>query len=159
MANNNLLNNLRVDLEISPGLQNLMNHHADIAPLATKAGFRKITKEGSKQTKQKIRSLGLVKSGQLAKSIRGSTTNSKSFIGTTLYYAHMVEGGTKPHVIKAKKGKSLFIPGSRVPIKKVRHPGIKGYKFLETTFETMQNSGEVNSLFALGVQEAIERLS
>lgn len=160
MANNNLLNNLRVDLEISPGLQNLMNHHADIAPLATKAGFRRITKEGSKLTKQKIRSLGLVKSGQLAKSIRGSTTNSKSFIGTTLYYAHMLEGGTKPHVIKPRKknkSKTLFIFGKRV--KSVNHPGIKGYKFLETTFEKMQNSGEVNSLFALGVQEAIERLS
>lgn len=41
----------------------------------------------------------------------------------------------------------------------VRHPGIKEYNFADSTFEQMQMSGEVNSLFAQGVQEAIQELS
>lgn len=157
MTNNKLLDNVKVDIEISPDLQNLIDNNYEIAPLATKLGFRKVTKEGSKQVKAKVRSLGLVRSGTLAKSIRGSTTNTKSFIGTKLWYAHFLEGGTKPHKIKAKKGKMLAFNGTRT--KSVNHPGIRAYKFAESTFEKMQSSGEVNSLFAQGVQEAIEKVS
>jgi phage gpG-like protein len=153
---------MRVDIEISPDLQNLMNNNADIAPEAIKFGLRKVTKEMSKQVKAKIKSLGLVKSGQLAKSIRGSTTNKKSFVGTKLWYAHFLEGGAKPHIIKPRKRgghKYLWWRGLKPPgVIKVNHPGVKAYKFTEGTFEKMQASGEINSLFAQGVMEAIERL-
>jgi phage gpG-like protein len=159
VAENKLLENIRVDIEISPSLQSLMDNNDEIAPLATKLGLRRVTKEGSKQVKGTIRSLGLVRSGQLVKSVRGSTTNNKSYIGTKLWYAHFIEGGTKPHIIKAKKAKYLFIPGAEGWIKEVHHPGIKAYKFAERTFDKMQSSGEVNSLFAQGVQAAIEELS
>lgn len=157
MSQNKLLDNLRVDIEISPDLQNLIDNNSELAPLATKLGLRKVTREGSKQVKEKIRSLGLVRSGQLAKSVRGSTTNNKSYIGTKLWYAHFLEDGTKPHVIKPRRKKILWFGGKIA--KSVNHPGNKGYKFADNTFEKMQSTGEVNSLFAQGVQEAIERFS
>ncbi len=161
MASNNLMDNLRVDIEISPELQNLINNSGELAPLATKLGLRKITREGSKKVKEKVRSLGLVRSGELAKSVRGSTTNKKSYIGTKLWYAHFLEGGTRPHAIKARDGGYLRIPvgGRSLFIRQVTHPGVRAYRFAEGTFETMQTSGEVNSLFAQGVQEAIARFS
>jgi phage gpG-like protein len=157
MANNRLLENLRVDLNISPDLQNLMDNHADIAPEATKLGLRRVTKAGSKQTKNRIKSLGLVKTGALVKSVRGSTTNKKSYIGTSLWYARFLEKGAKPHKIKAKRAKGLFIFGKFV--KSVQHPGIRPYEMFEDTFNDMQNRGEVQSLFYQGVMEAIEELS
>lgn len=161
MTQNRLLDNLKVDIEISPALRNLMDNHADLAPKATKLGLRKVTKEGSKRMKARVRSLGLVKSGTLAKSIRGSTTNNRSAIGTKLWYAHFLEGGAKPHVIKPRKGnKFLYFRGLRPPgVKVVDHPGVKAHHFADKTFDEMQSSGEINSLFALGVQEAIEELS
>jgi phage gpG-like protein len=163
MANNRLMDNLRVDLQISQDLQNLINHNQQIAPQATKLGLRKITKEGSKQTKVTIKSLGLVKSGELVKSVRGSTTNKKSSIGTKLFYAPFLEDGTKAHVIKPrKKGKHKFLwwKGLKPPgVKRVNHPGNKAYNFFEKTFDKMQSSGEVKSLFSQGVEEAIQELS
>lgn len=150
------MDNMRVDLNISPELQRLLSHNAEIAPQATKLGLRRITKEGSKRVKQKIKDLGLYETGKLAKSVRGSTTKSKSYIGTKLWYAPFLDGGSKPHKIKAKKGKGLFIFGRFV--KSVQHPGIRAYEFFEGTFDDMQSSGDVQSLFSLGVQQAIEEV-
>lgn len=154
----------RIEINISPDLQQLMANHAVIGPEAIKLGLRKITKKGSKNAKQKVKSLGLVRSGTLVKSITGRTSNKKSFIGTSLWYAHFLEGGTDPHIIKPKKkGKNRYL---RIPVngrslftKQVRHPGIRAYKPLEKTLDDMRGSGEIDSLFALGVREAIEELS
>lgn len=167
MAGNNLMDNLRVDLEISPDLQRLIDRNSEIAPKATKLGLRRITKEGSKQVKQRIRSMGLVDSGAYVKSVRGSTTNRKSFIGTTMWYAHILEDGAKPHLIKPRvKGRrrtsqTKFYKALRIRgrwVKSVNHPGIKGYHVFEKEEEHMQSSGQMKSLFALGVQEAIEEI-
>lgn len=54
MVQNKLLDNLKVDIEISADLQNLMNRHAELAPTATKLGLRKVTREGSKRMKAKV---------------------------------------------------------------------------------------------------------
>lgn len=148
---------IRIDINISPDLQNLIDHNSEIAPESIKLGLRRITRQGSKNAKQKVSSLGLVRSGAYRKSITGRTNNSKSFIGTSLWYAHFLEEGTDPHKIKAKKGKSLFINGRNV--KSVQHPGIKAFKTIESTVDDMQSSGEIDSLFSQGVREAIEELS
>jgi HK97 gp10 family phage protein len=158
----NLLENARIDLDISPDLENLMRNNAEIAPKAQKLGFRRITKEGSKKIKAAIRSAGLVRSGELAKSVRGSTTNKKSVIGTKTFYAPFLEDGTKSHRIAPRKsrgkGKFLRIPveGRSVFTKSVTHPGVQASHFFEGTFNQMESSGQVSSLFAMGVQEAIE---
>lgn len=157
MAKELNLSDIKIDIEISHDLQNLIDNSGDMAPEAIKLGLRKVTKQASKNAKQKVASLGLVNTGTYKKSITGRTNKSKSFIGTKLWYAHFLEGGTAPHTIKAKKGKFLNIYGRLV--KSVKHPGIKAYKPIETTVNDMQSSGEINSLFAQGVREAIEELS
>ncbi|MDF2791312.1 MAG: hypothetical protein K0S80_4414, partial [Neobacillus sp.] len=44
-------------------------------------------------------------------------------------------------------------------ISSVNHPGNKSYDFFEGTFDKIQASGEVQSLFSLGVQDSIQELS
>lgn len=158
MANNNRLQqNLRVDLNISPELERLIRNNADVAPQAFKLGLRSITKQGSKEIKDRISSLGLVKSGKYAKSVRGTTTNSKSVISSKLFYAKFIEDGAKTHTIKpkAKNGrKALYING--VWVKRVTHPGVKAYHVFDDTWNQMETSGEVKSLFSAGVTAAIQ---
>jgi phage gpG-like protein len=153
-SNNRLYENLRVDLDISPDLEHLMRNNAQLGPLAMKQGLRAITKEGSKQIKSAIKSKGLVLSGRLAKSVRGVTTKNKSFIGTKNWYAGMLERGASPHNIKASKHRGLFFKG--LFAKSVHHPGVPAYHFFEDTWQRMESSGQVQSLFAAGVQAAIE---
>lgn len=59
-----------------------------------------------------------------AKVIAGGKTKS----GADTFYAHMVEGGTKPHDIKPRRHKSLFFAGLMRDI--VKHPGAKAQPFL-----------------------------
>lgn len=57
--------------------------------------------------------------------IAGGKTRS----GADVFYAHMVEGGTKPHDIKPRRYKSLFFAGLMRQI--VHHPGARAKPFLE----------------------------
>lgn len=47
------------------------------------------------------------------------------------WYAHIVEGGAKAHVIKARRGKLLAIG-----VKKVNHPGAKARPFMRPALDT-----------------------
>lgn len=59
----------------------------------------------------------------------------------TIYIAHgvdygeILEDGSKPHDITAKNGKYLYWKGAKHPVKKVNHPGIKGFKTIENVLE------------------------
>lgn len=44
--------------------------------------------------------------------------------------AAILEFGSRPHVIEARKNKTLFWPGARFPVKKVNHPGTPAFKVL-----------------------------
>ncbi|WP_035430866.1 hypothetical protein [Bacillus sp. UNC322MFChir4.1] len=149
---------IQAKVNISPGLQNLINHNEEIAPKAIKSGMKLITRQVPKEVRNKIRSLGLVRTGSFAKSIRGKTAKDKSIIGSRYFVGHILEGGAKPHIIKGRKGKKLWFPGLKRPVRKVRHPGIKAYKYLEGTVNDMENSGTIESLFSQGVREALEEL-
>jgi hypothetical protein len=153
------MSDIRAKIRISPDLKNLIDHNEEIAPKAIKEGLKLITRKAPKEVRKKIKSLGLVQKGNLVKSIRGRTNKDKSVIGSQYFVGHILEGGAKPHLIKAKKGKSLFIPGASGPIKQVHHPGVKPYKYLEGTINDMENSGEIETLFSQGVRQAIEELS
>lgn len=150
------MTDINARIEISPELQNLIDNSGDMAPKAIKEGMKRITKVAPKQVRQRIRSLGLVRKGNLVKTIRGRTRKDSSVIGTKYFVGHILEGGAKPHVIKAKRGGSLFFAGRNV--RKVRHPGVRPYKFLEGTIGDMESSGEISSLFAQGVNDAIEAI-
>lgn len=148
-------------VEISPELQRLIDHSAELAPKVIKSGMKLITRQAPKKVRTKIRSLGLVKEGNLVKTIRGKTGKEKSIIGSQYFVGHILEGGANPHIIKPRRGNrtGMWIPGFPRPIKRISHPGVKAYKFLESTIEDMQNSGEIQSLFSQGVNAAIQELS
>jgi HK97 gp10 family phage protein len=84
------------------------------------------------------------KSGKLASTLRISTAvrrgvvSAKVVVGDSkkkgVFYAHMLEGGTKPHFIKAKPGKSLRLYGGRM-VKRVTHPGIRPRPFMGPAFK------------------------
>jgi hypothetical protein len=150
---------INAKINISPDLKNLIENNKEIAPRSVKEGMKKITRQAPKQVRKKIRTLGLVKTGHLVKTIRGKTKKDKSIIGSQHFVGHILEGGAKPHKIKAKRGKMLWWPGIKRPVKRVNHPGVKAYKFLESTIDDMENSGEIESLFSEGVRQAIEELS
>lgn len=57
----------------------------------------------------------------------------------TIYVAHgvdygeILEEGSKPHVITPKNAKALYWKGATNPVKKVNHPGTKGFNTIENT--------------------------
>ena len=90
-------------------------------------------------------------SGELAKSIRVSTRTKKSdgkvsaSVKTgsrAAFYAHMIEFGTRPHVIKAKDKKVLRIEG-RFAGKEVKHPGAKPKPFMRPALDTQSGAAIV----------------
>jgi HK97 gp10 family phage protein len=94
-----------------------------------------------------------MKSGELAKSLRISTAlrrgvvSAKVVVGNKkkrVFYAHMVEGGTKPHVIRARPGKFLRVFGG-VFVKRINHPGSRARPFMRPAFE----AGATGALDAL----------
>jgi len=59
-------------------------------------------------------------------------------IRPTAKYAVHVHEGTRPHVIKAKKGGGLFWKGATHPVKSVNHPGTKPNKFMPRILKKAQ---------------------
>lgn len=81
-----------------------------------------------------------VDSGALAKTVRISTKAKKGDVsasvkvggkakGEDVFYAHMVEFGTRPHKIQPKKPGGFLIFGT-VRVRSVEHPGIQGRPFM-----------------------------
>lgn len=84
--------------------------------------------------------LGLVpvKSGKLKSTVRVGTFKKGREIHATVkagdprkrvFYAHLVEGGTKAHVIKARRG-GVLVLGKRFFAQRVQHPGAKASPFM-----------------------------
>lgn len=81
------------------------------------------------------------RSGLLASTVRVMTRTRGRAVTATVkvgtrrrggggaYYAHMVMGGTRPHIIKARPGGLLGFGGFIV--RKVQHPGTKAQPFLD----------------------------
>jgi hypothetical protein len=146
------------DMKISPNLQRLMDQNHKIAPDAIDHGLKQVADAAEGRVKQKVKDLGLVRRGKLYKSIHGEVRKKKAIIGTDHYVGHILENGAKPHTIKAKKAKSLYIPGASHPIKVVRHPGVRAYSYLKGPVRKMENSGEIESIFARAVKSAIDNI-
>lgn len=108
--------------------------------------MRGALRAGSKLIKDEAAGRVPVESGLLASSLRISTRNrngqvqaSVSVGGATkrgsivARHAHLVEFGTKPHVIEAKAGKTLAIG-----VKRVNHPGAKPQPFMRPALDLTQ---------------------
>src|SRR5882672_3366005 len=56
-----------------------------------------------------------------------------------VFYAHMVLGGTKPHLIRARNQGVLRLSGG-VFVKQVQHPGARAQPFLDTAFNASRDA-------------------
>lgn len=82
-----------------------------------------------------------VRKGNLRKTIRVTTRVSKGVVVVQVkagnpkkgvFYAHLVEGGTKPHTIRPHRGKRLKIGPAF--FLKVEHPGSRARPFMTPAF-------------------------
>lgn len=76
-----------------------------------------------------------VKTGNLRRSINENIRPYEAEIKANTKYALGVEEGTKPHIIKPKRGKFLYWKGAPHPVKLVNHPGGKSKPYLIPAFE------------------------
>lgn len=76
--------------------------------------------------KESLRISTSARGGTITARVVAGGKNRKS--GADVFYAHMVEGGTKPHEIKPRRHKSLFFSGLAREV--VQHPGAKKQPFL-----------------------------
>ena len=70
----------------------------------------------------------------------GKWTASVGFRGDVAYIANFIERGTAPHVIEAKPGSTLYVPG-RGFVTRVLHPGQPARPFMRPAADT--RSGRV----------------
>lgn len=89
-----------------------------------------------------------VKSGALRDSIRVSTRSRRGIVSARIsagtragvardrdaYYAHMVEFGTKPHIIRSRIAKALLLQKGRY-IEGINHPGARRKPFMRPAFD------------------------
>lgn len=63
-------------------------------------------------------------------------------LGYKVKYGGILEEGSNPHDITAKNSKYLYWKGADHPVKKVHHPGTKGFNTLHNTFNN--NRSKIN---------------
>ena len=97
-----------------------------------------------------------VDTGKLKQSIQIRVTGDKVIIGPDTEYAEYVEFGTKPHEIRAKKGKALAfrMGGQTVIVKSVKHPGTRAQPFVRPAFEAW-----VDTLGGLVAEAHVQRFT
>lgn len=76
-----------------------------------------------------------VKTGHLRGNIDTNIKPFEATIRANTKYAKGVEEGTKPHIIKPKRGKFLYWKGAAHPVKLVNHPGSRAKPYLVPAFE------------------------
>lgn len=87
-----------------------------------------------------------VKAGGPVKS-KGGSAKSKPF------YAHMIEWGTKPHVIRARTPAGMSVGGKR--LMSVNHPGTQGIRFMTRASDTQAQAAV--AAFAAKVRERMQK--
>ena len=82
-----------------------------------------------------------VRTGRLRQSIQIRVRGDKVYIGPETEYDAFIEFGTRPHEIRAKKGKALAFKsgGQTVIVKKVNHPGTKAQPYVRPAFEAWRS--------------------
>ncbi|MCR4300180.1 MAG: HK97 gp10 family phage protein [Sulfuricaulis sp.] len=82
------------------------------------------------------------RSGKLARTLRVSTKSRRGLVTASIkagdknraWYAHIVEGGAKPHPIRAKRFPFLRLHGN-VFVRKVSHPGARPNRFMKRALD------------------------
>jgi len=111
-----------------------------------------------------ITSLTPKDTGLLQQSIKPSVVQVgalgvSAVIGTPLSYALPVEFGAKPHDILPKSGKALhfMMRGIPITVKKVHHPGSKGYFMFGRAFDA--NLQQVQDSFVRMVDRVLAKIA
>lgn len=94
------------------------------------------------------------RTGQLRSSItRGQKSTWHTFVKASAPHARFVEFGTKPHIIEARRGKTLrFVAAGGIFFRKrVHHPGTKPTHFMQTASDAGEHALERM------IEEAINR--
>lgn len=84
---------------------------------------------------QNLTSNGSVKTGQLRAAVNETIRPFEGEVKAATKYALGVEEGTRPHIIRPKKGKFLWWKGAKHPVKQVNHPGGKAKPYLVPALE------------------------
>jgi hypothetical protein len=111
-----------------------------------------------------ITSLTPKDTGLLQQSIKPSVVQVgalgvSAVIGTPLSYARPVEFGSEPHDILPKNGKALhfMMRGIPITVKKVHHPGSKGYFMFSRAFDA--NLQQVQDSFVRMVDRVLAKIA
>lgn len=103
----------------------------------TRAGLR----AGAVVFREEVRNNVPVSSGALKKSVRittrakaGQVSASVKVGNPTAWYVHLVEFGTRPHVISAAPRRGLSVNGT--PRREVNHPGAQGKPFVRPAVDS-----------------------
>jgi len=73
------------------------------------------------------------------------------------WYAHIIEEGAKPHIIKGRKGRGLTIGGRTV--QSVKHPGVKARPFMRPALETQARTaiGQFGKKLAMLIERELSK--
>lgn len=122
--------------------------------------MRAALRAGANQFKAEVKANVPVDDGDLRDSVRVSTRSKRGTVYASLkvgnkkaWYAHFVEYGTKPHIIKAKNGGTLHIGSSF--LRQVMHPGAKPNPFIRPAFDS--KSSEAIAAVAAKVRERLTK--
>jgi HK97 gp10 family phage protein len=123
-------------------------------------------REGAKEIERRAKELAPVRTGKLRDSIkiRRRTNKRTGYINffvsagdrkKGVFYAHMVEYGTRAHEIRPKNGKSLFFAGLLRQL--VNHPGAKPSGFMRTAHD--EGNQEALRLITDRVRKGVAQLT
>lgn len=106
-----------------------------LSPKIERNIMRGALRAGAVPLRDDVKRRAPVDSGQLRESVRITSRARKGQVSASVkvgnfvaWYAHLVEFGTRPHVIKAKAGRAMRVVG--IVTREVNHPGITGKPFI-----------------------------
>lgn len=130
------------DLKHVQGLAEIQRKLAEFPAKVEANVVRAALRAGAVVVRREALGLVPVKTGKLKSTVRVGTFKKGREIHATVkagdpkkrvFYAHLVEGGTKPHIIKARRG-GVLILGKRFFARSVQHPGAKASPFMRPAF-------------------------
>jgi hypothetical protein len=139
-------------------MKNLLEFPVKVEAQVTRAGLRRMGEviEKAVEFRTPRRSGKLVGTVRVVTRKRGREVSAGVRVGNRrkgIFYAHMVMGGTKPHLIKARPGGVLRFLGG-VVVRKVQHPGSRPNPFVEQAI-----SAALFSAFQAGFAVVTERIN
>lgn len=168
----------REQIKVS-GLSELEDALSELPDKLAKGAIRKASRAGAKlfqdamKSKLTSKAYGSALTGKRPTLLRGIRISIKAFRGGTLvtkiwpakavaYLARWIEYGTKPHVIKARKGGkhagALFLGGRgvRAFLTQVSHPGQPARPFIRPAFDSQKK--RVIDVFVAELRDQIAKI-